>query len=1219
MPKRILFSCLCITLLYLCQLSTAYADEIKASQYRLLSRSQPVGLKLSLNPAQQQWINGKGQLLLGTSAPDYPPFDMTASGRDYEGLTADVAGILEHTLGLPIHVRRFASRQDAVQALTQGQIDLLGSANGFEAATPGVVLSKPYAADQPVLVTRENESRPLDTGLANLRLSMVYHYLPMAEVRANYPNATIQSYPSYQNALNAVAFDQADVFLGDTISTHYLINQGHLQNVKMANFGKHEPVGFSFAVQQDNLTLLQLINATLDNISSTTRESIFKRWSAGSDILLTDRKLQLSQREERWLREHPVVRVAVNETSAPLTFFDNAGNFRGIAADLLELIRLRTGLRFEVQRANGISDMIDRLNHDQADVIAAISPSKRRESTLNISRPYLENSYVLVTRQGHKQPTSLDQLPGRRVALTRDSPLIDSLRTRVADIQLVETESSAQSIALLASGHVDAAITALINANFSLASQPELIIRSTVGAEPATFSMATARHAQALTSILDKALLSIAPEELGVINSRWRGYSTDTGAYWSKYHQLVVKIVLGTSLLLLLSLAWNAWMRRQIKQREAAERALGDQLEFMRTLLNGTPHPMYVRDRGGRLQSCNDSYLEAVQLQLNEVLGKRVQEGALGDNCYASQIQADYQQVMRDGEPLIVDRPLLINNQAITIYHWILPFRDSLGDVQGIIGGWIDISERRQLIQDLKRAKQQADDANRAKSTFLATISHEIRTPMNAILGMLELTLEKANHGQLDRPAVEVAYTSAKDLLALIGDILDIARIESGHLTLAPERINLAELVESVARVFDGLARQKNLTLMLRIAANARVDVRLDPLRVKQIVSNLVSNAIKFTERGQVIIDLILEPDVDSGPARLELTVQDSGIGIHEQDQQRLFLPFAQANPDSRLARSSTGLGLAISRDLCRLMGGSLTLHSVFGLGTRVHISMPVTLMSSQRNEPIVAPEPCIAIAALKVLVVDDHPANLLLMTQQLDYLGLQHRSADNGLAGLGLWRQEAFDVLILDCNMPTINGYQFAQAVRADEVERQWPRSTILGYTANAQPEVREQCLQAGMDDCLLKPISLKALGQRLASLHPLPPRPPEAHSALFDLEGLEPVVGNSAVDLQALLKQLQDSFHKDRLTLEALEPRLQANQLKEQAHRILGAARIIQANRLIDACEQLESACQSNAPPSTLALEQQQVVAAMTALEQALTPYLGQDSDSSAGAQRR
>ncbi|TDF85659.1 transporter substrate-binding domain-containing protein [Pseudomonas sp. H9] len=1206
MPSRILHCVLIGVLACLCLIVPAHAEDVPASSYQLLSRSQPQHINLSLNSVQRRWLQKKGQLLLGTSAPDYPPFDMTASGRDYEGLTADVAGIVEAALGIPVKVRRFASRQDAVKALTLGQIDLLGSANGYEAATAGVVLSRPYAVDQPVLVTREDESRPLDTGLAGLRLSMVYHYLPLAEVRANYPGATIKAYPSYQNALNAVAFDQADVFLGDTISTHYLINQGHLKNIKMANFGKHEPVGFSFAVQKNNHILLQLINATLDNLPRTTRDTLFKRWSAGSDVLLTDRKLQLSQREERWLSQHPVVRVVVNETDAPLTFFDNAGSFRGIAADLLELIRLRTGLRFDIQRASGISDMIDRVNHGQADVIAAISPSKRREITLSISRPYLENSFVLMTRKGPEQPASLEQLRGRRLALMRDSPLVESLSKREPGIQLVPTESSEQSTDLLASGHVDGAITALVHANFSLATQHGLVIRASVGADPATFSMATARQAQELASILDKALLSIAPEELGVINSRWRGYSTDNDAYWSTYQQLILQIVLGISLLLLLSLAWNAWMRRQIKQREAAERALGDQLEFMRTLLNGTPHPIYVRDRQGILQSCNDSYLQALQLQHDEVLGKRLEDGALGDTCYASQMQADYRQVMHEGKPLIVDRPLLLNDRAVTIYHWILPYRDSLGEVQGIIGGWIDISERRQLIQDLSLAKQQADDANRAKSTFLATISHEIRTPMNAILGMLELTLEKANQGQLDRPAVEVAYNSAKDLLALIGDILDIARIESGHLTLAPERVCLAELVESVGRVFDGLARQKSLQLTMAIDPSARVYALLDPLRVKQILSNLVSNAIKFTEQGRIAIELTLRTGEEPGHAALDMTVQDSGIGIREEDQQRLFVPFVQANPDSLLARNGTGLGLAICRDLCNLMGGTLTLHSEFGLGTRAHVCLPVTLISSHSTEPAANPEPCISVAALNVLVVDDHPANLLLLTQQLNYLGLTHCSVDNGQEGLELWRRGTFDVLILDCNMPGISGYQFAQTVRAEEGERRWPRCTILGYTANAQPEVRNQCQQAGMDDCLLKPISLRALGHRLANIQPLPYRAPTTPPALFDLQGLQPVVGSSATDLHALLKQLQHSFSKDRLTLAELDPSLQSEQLKNEAHRVLGAARIIQASTLIDACERLESDCRANAPTATLEFHQQQITAAIAAVEQALRLHL-------------
>jgi two-component system sensor histidine kinase EvgS len=235
-----------------------------------------------------------------------------------------------------------------------------------------------------------------------------------------------------------------------------------------------------------------------------------------------------------------------------------------------------------------------------------------------------------------------------------------------------------------------------------------------------------------LSGILDKALSTIAPEDLMVINNRWRSYIPASHGAWQDYQLLIYQIVAGAGLLLLGSLAWNAWMRRQIKQRERAERALNDQFEFMSALVNGTPHPIYVRDRDGLLKICNESYLAAFAAQREEVIGKSILDGVLSDTDEARDYALDYQRVMEEDTPLVVDRSLHIGDRHLTIYHWILPFRDSLGKVQGIIGGWIDISDRRQLIEELQTAKDLADDANRAKSTFLATMSHEIRTPMNA-------------------------------------------------------------------------------------------------------------------------------------------------------------------------------------------------------------------------------------------------------------------------------------------------------------------------------------------------------------------------------------------------------------------------------------------------------------------------------------------------------
>ncbi|BBH47275.1 transporter substrate-binding domain-containing protein [Pseudomonas sp. KU43P] len=1189
-----------IGLLLVCLASAtgwAQASEQEVRPYSLLARSPAAAVRLQLTPPQQQWLQGRLQLTLGTSAPDYPPFDITSGGRDYQGLTAEYASLIGKALQLPIQVKRYPSRQAAVAALKRGEIDLLGSANGYEASTDGLALSHPYAIDQPVLVTREDEQRTVAPGMDGMRLGMLYHYLPTQEVIAAYPKAELLAFGSSSQALNAVAFGQADVFIGDTLSTHYQLNRGHLPRLRMASFGAHENVGFGFAMRAQDTLLIELVNAALDHQPSAVRASLFKRWVAGGEQLLNSRKLQLTEAEAQWLQEHPIVQVAIDETAAPLSYFDATGHFRGITADVLELIRLRTGLRFEVQRANGIADMVARLEDGRVNMIAALAVDGLRNQRLYMSRPYLESPYVLVTRAENSEYASLEQLHGRRIAITRYSAMAQLLASHYPQTGWIETESPFYSMALLSSGAVDAVITTLIDANHALAGKADLVIRRTVGSEPANFAMATAAQATALASILDKALLSISPEELGGINNRWRDFSLHDDSSWEAFRRLALQVLLGTGLLLLLALIWNARLRRQIKQRQHAERALGDQLEFMGALLNGTPHPMYVRDRDGCLQSCNASYLEAVEASLDQVLGKRLEDSLFAATEHTRQIHADYLQVMAAGVPLVVDRPLRLKEQEITIYHWILPYRDSLGEVQGIIGGWIDISERRQLVQELREAKQQAEDANRAKSTFLATISHEIRTPMNAVIGMLELAVKRANQGQVDLTSLEVAHHSAQDLLGLIGDILDIVRIESGHLSLAPEPVEVAALVESVGRIFEGQARLKGLALEVIISPGARCHALLDPLRFKQILSNLVSNAIKFTEHGHIRICLSLNDAGTMAASSLALEVRDSGIGIHDDDLQRLFNPFVQANPHSQGARAGTGLGLAICRSLCEMMGGRLSIKSLPDFGTQVRLTLPIQRIgpppqAGPVDEDVEAPDP-----QLNVLVIDDHPANRLLMAQQLGYLGLSQTSAGGGREGLQTWREGQFDVLVLDCNMPHMNGYQLAAAVRAEERRSKRPPCVILGYTANAQPEVRQKCLSVGMDDCLLKPISLRTLSQRLAAI------PRRKQQAPFGLQGLRSIVGDNRGERDRLLSALHQSLQQDLAELMGLNPENQANALREQAHKILSAARMLEAREMMMACEALN---EDALPVDQLKLRRQALARHMRRVEKALAREL-------------
>ena len=655
---------------------------------------------------------------------------------------------------------------------------------------------------------------------------------------------------------------------------------------------------------------------------------------------------------------------------------------------------------------------------------------------------------------------------------------------------------------------------------------------------------------------------------------------------------------------------------QDITERKRSEFEIATQKAYLEQLFEASTEAIVFVNKNGRVERVNSQFTKIFGFSSDEVVGKPLDTTTI-PSSHREEAEALTIEI-KNGNPIFLetvrqckDGSLLdvsVTGMPITIK----------GEDAGIYAIYRDISSQKEAEQELKKAKSVAEEATAAKSDFLANMSHEIRTPMNAIIGLSHLAMEtELTQQQLDYQSK--IHSAAYTLLRLLDDILDFSKIEAGKLELEIVSFSLAEVLERTSSIIGVKSNEKGLKFLLHVPAFIPNYLRGDPLRLEQVFLNLTSNAVKFTSKGEVsvTVELVAESEQD---AVLRFIVSDTGIGMSPEQIDQLFQPFHQADLSITRKYGGTGLGLAICKRLIEMMGSEIQVQSTLGQGSIFTFTACFEKVESEAPEIIAGISKELArefLDSRRILLVEDNDTNLQVARELLEQVGLEVVTATNGSDALALAVEQRFDGVLMDLQMPVMDGLTATREIRKDFSPSGLP---VLAMTANAMAADREKCIAAGMNDYIAKPIKPAILYETLVrrlrpdvdlnaclnnGKHPGHVSP-EAAGELPNLEGIDVLAGLGSVnnDWELYAKLLANFYnrhqHIDAEILTEFE-RGNLGVAQRLAHTIKGLAGTVGAQRLSAISSQLESAFknESNALiPNLLDSFSKEVARVMTAL---------------------
>ncbi len=968
-----------------------------------------------LTQNERQWLDTHKPFYVGVINA-WPPFDFVDDKGVATGIGIDYISALNERLG-HVLIPKPGAWKDIYQAVSEKHLDMIMDITPKPEREPFFHFTEPYINVPHVIVSRggrEGRYFESEADLSGKVVALERGFGNVDYFQKNYPEVQLKLYSNTVQALEAVSREEVDAYVGNRVVVLYLIEKNLLANLKI--HGRlHRPASeLAIGIRKDWPIFHQIISKALNDIKRDERRRILSNWIniSAIDTEKNERlQLNLTAPEKAWLDKHPTIRIGIDPDWAPLEFADSKGRHTGISSDYLAVLGRQLGLNWQLPGIMSWSEVLNAAQEKQIDLIPLITKSESREQYLNFTKPYLNLPIVVFSRRDISIPEGLSELGGKKVAVVEGYAVADYIARDFPLVQRRFYDNVKEGLKAVSIGEVDAYVGSLAVGGYLLST--EGITNMQVAASTpyrSEMTMGIRKDWPEMIPILNKAIDTISETKKNEIFRRWMTVEFEYNVDYS----LIWKILAGVLIVIVMGSLWIRQIRRTSRALDENRQKLSLTLKSAHLgsweiVFDEGQNPLVSWDNlfahhhgidgAGQGMPLTDFYrfMEPDDVQILHGTFKKFFHNPNED------ISFEYR-------PLGTGRWLYAHGHS---FEW-----SDKGLPKRIIGIVQDITERKQAEETLKQA-------SRFKSEFLANMSHEIRTPMNAIVG-LGYTLTKTELTDKQRDYVRMIKTASQSLLGIIDDILDFSKIEAGHLNIEMIPFQLEEVLENLTVLTTTRLGNKQVELVYDIDPNIPPILIGDPYRIGQILTNLTSNAVKFTEEGSIIVRSYIKESEDD-KVWIQFEVEDTGIGIKSDRLKFLFNPFTQEDGSTTRKYGGTGLGLSICQQLTHLMGGSIDAESTVGKGSLFKCLLPLGYDASAK---LYTPNP--ELRGKTILLVDDSSITLSILSEMLKSLEFNVTCVLSGHEAIELLSRADlhFDILLIDCQMPEMDGEQTAKQI---------------------------------------------------------------------------------------------------------------------------------------------------------------------------------------------